>query len=526
MHHALIFNNHNIFYHRPLGAYRIASILREQGWDVEVVEWAAFWDLEELKEFAKSRIQSNTVFCGFSCFFSYWDEQNFNFVKWIKESYSDIKIITGSIVKPLIINQYIDYFVYGFGENALLAIVSDLVGNSPVGGLKLDPRYTHLKTKIIDANHSYPSFPMKSLMVRYENRDFIESAEWLTTEFGRGCIFECLFCNFPVLGVKGDYSRDQDDFYLQMMDNYDRFGVKNYFVSDETFNDRSDKIIKFADVTDRLPFRPFMTAFVRGDLLVSREQDWEHLSRLGVLSHFYGVETLNHESGKMVGKGMHPEKLKDGLLKAREHFLSHDRKLYRGSISLICGLPKETKESTYNTIDWIKNYWVKDYTDTSDISPLDITINDHRNKFSKLSKSWKDLGYTELNEPLFYNGNNKRYVTGFGRENLIWKNNDMDINWARKTQLDFYEDPILSNQGAYCWLLNWGELCGFSGIEETLKIKGYPWIEKVTPKFHSKVIRYKAKKLNVSEDQVIQEIRKIDDIEMDYKYNSDNDIEI
>ena len=105
---------------------------------------------------------------------------------------------------------------------------------------------------LLSANDQYSAFPMKSLNVIYEDRDYIQPYEWLGIEFARGCKFSCDFCNFPVLGVKGDYSRDADDFGIQIKDAYDRFGVTNYLVADETFNDRTEKIAKFADRKARL----------------------------------------------------------------------------------------------------------------------------------------------------------------------------------------------------------------------------------------------------------------------------------
>ena len=116
----------------------------------------------------------------------------------------------------------------GFGEGALLELLKYLFSNGPL------PKFSLLSAvgKAISANDVYPSFPMNSLMIKYEDRDFIQPYEWLGVEFARGCKFACAFCSYPVLGVKGDYSRDAKDFELQMRDAYDRFGITKYYVSD------------------------------------------------------------------------------------------------------------------------------------------------------------------------------------------------------------------------------------------------------------------------------------------------------
>ena len=84
MNHSLIFCVNTLRSIRPGGAHRIATVLREEGWDVEVIDWSTYWTLDELKELAKLRINSNTVFCGFSSFFQHWDNHIEEFVIWLK----------------------------------------------------------------------------------------------------------------------------------------------------------------------------------------------------------------------------------------------------------------------------------------------------------------------------------------------------------------------------------------------------------------------------------------------------------
>ena len=53
---------------------------------------------------------------------------------------------------------------------------------------------------------------MKSLRIKYEDRDDLQPWEWLTIECARGCIFQCPYCNFPILGVREDHTRSANDF--------------------------------------------------------------------------------------------------------------------------------------------------------------------------------------------------------------------------------------------------------------------------------------------------------------------------
>ena len=109
MKHALIFNVHTINIRRPGGAYRIASFLREHDWDVEVIEWTMHWSQEELHELCKSRITNNTVFVGYSCFFSEWNDHIEKLATWIKKTYPNVKQLTGSQSKPRMESDAVDY---------------------------------------------------------------------------------------------------------------------------------------------------------------------------------------------------------------------------------------------------------------------------------------------------------------------------------------------------------------------------------------------------------------------------------
>jgi radical SAM superfamily enzyme YgiQ (UPF0313 family) len=121
-------------------------------------------------------------------------------------------------------------------------------------------------------------------------------------------------------------------------------------VVDETFNDRPDKIEKFADAVEQLSFVPFFSGFIRADLLVNRPNDKENLLRMNFLGHHYGIESLHYPSAQAIGKGMHPEKLTQGLVEVKQYFQKNKRKIYRGTMSFIAGLPHETLDTMMSTI--------------------------------------------------------------------------------------------------------------------------------------------------------------------------------
>lgn len=392
MYKGLLFNVvSNPYDSRSLGIYRIAHYLREKSLDIEVVDWANFWTLDQLKELFLSRYDPHMKFIGFSYLFDMWANVLEQFCYWIKKHYPEIKIICGGSSNPTFYTKYIDYFVRGFGEYAIEVLLKYLFSNGPAPMFSLSAPNGK---KIIDAIHSYPAWPMDSLMVKYQDRDFLEPYEWLTIEFARGCKFSCKFCHFPVLGVKEDTSRTALDFSQQLNDAYDRFGITNYLVADETFNDRPEKLIKFADAVENLSFVPWFSGFIRPDLLISRPEDREHLLRMNFLGHFYGVESFNHASAKAVGKGMETTRLLNGLLDIKKFYSTHGSKKFLATISIMIGLPFDTVETVQFTRKWLVENW---QTQSFTTFALIIPLGEMENK-STFSSEYQKYGYRPMSQ--------------------------------------------------------------------------------------------------------------------------------
>jgi hypothetical protein len=437
-HHGIIFSLRHHPLARSAGAHRIATVLRDEGWDCEVVDFARFWTSQEIKELLRSRITNKTVFIGFSVFFNYWEAKFDELVDWLKVEYPNIKTIIGGQSVALTPAKHIDYWVDSFGEVAIVELLKNLTGNK-TDPIKFDFNYLGTK-KLIKSVSAYPAYPMDSYGSRLEKRDFLKPYEWLTTEFSRGCKFSCDFCNFPILGVKGDYSRSQADFEREIKYNYDEWGITDYNVADETFNDRTEKITKFADVVDQLSFNPYFSGFMRADLLVMHKDSWDNLTRLGFGGQYYGIESFNHKSAKTVGKGMRAEKIQAGLLEYKNYM--KDKLFYRGTISLIVGLPYETIESMQESKEWLLNNW----TDQSFLSyPLDVGSIDDKHKMgstniSDFTKNLLKYGLRKMTGPVpprDPNWPHRTYapnvITNVVDDELfVWEHDSMNLPQARQ----------------------------------------------------------------------------------------------
>ncbi len=423
---------------RTSGIYRISHYLREQGLDIEVIDFANYWSLDELKTLFISRYSSDLKFIGFSYLFNIWDINLEEFCQWIKKNYPDVIIISGGPTYPRIESNNIDYYLYGYAELGITRLLSYLFSNGTMPKMKVVDN-----KKILDCNKDHISYPMNSLMIKYEDRDFLNPHEWVGIEFSRGCKFKCKFCNFPVLGVKGDYSRDADDFEMHLRYAYDQYGISNYVVEDETFNDTSEKITKFANVVQQLDFDPWFSGFIRPDLLVSRPDDKKRLLDMNFYGHFYGVESFNNQSAKTVGKGMDTDKLLSGLVEVKDFFLSNNPNLYRGSISIIVGLPHDSFENISFTKSWLIDNW---QGQSFNAYPLKIEQGQYQRK-SIIDLDYEKYGYNEMSNTEIEKYKNdviySRVYDHFLKEDdevAWWENENMNMFQAGMSVYQLHND--------------------------------------------------------------------------------------
>lgn len=423
MNHTLIFNvtGESSVWQRNHGAYRIAHWLRLNNWDAEVIDYALVWTFDDLVNLAKSRITKNTKFIGFSFLFDKFSDSIdlLKFTVWLNNYHPDIILISGSSMYPEI-GSPVDYHINGYGEVALIELLKYLFSNGT------EPRTINYHgIKVIDA-FMYPAYPMEDYSVYYEDRDFLQPWEFLSIETSRGCIFKCTFCNHPLLGVKDDYTTSAESFEREVNENWNRWGIKNYMSTEETFNDRQDKIKKLGNVIKNLNFEPWFTGYIRLDLLISRSDEKQLLEDMNFYGQYYGIETFHPKTAKAFKKGMDPNRIKEGLLETKEYYEKSGK--YRGTVSLIIGGPHEPVDSMYRTLDWLTENW-------NDHAVMPYPMNIPKGQFtraSELSKNYEKYGYKSMDISYFKEKYPKETfaldkIENSKFESILWENEHLDI---------------------------------------------------------------------------------------------------
>lgn len=368
-------NNKYTFWSRYMGPYAVASAVHQNcpDWEVVVVDW--FTKIENFHDYIANFINEDTYYIGLSTTFllntfnpraqdfNLWFTRQRQVDEWfskIKEINPDIEFLLGGAITdlfykihfktrpeakfPVAFQKHINYVFNGYAEDT---IVEFLNGD-------LDPNKVHEKNGIFFINETkMASTGAKVLQSNYQHNMAIKNGEWLPLEVSKGCRFGCKFCFYD---IRGTLIKDENCLREELIYNYENFGVTGYMLTDDTVNDSPEKINMLHKVIKSLPFKMEWISYCRPDMFSKYPEMWHKMIDMGCKGVFLGVETLDHTAGKLAGKGLDPDRMKEILTWMRE--VAQDDVFILAS--MIIGLPGETRESLYKTAEWFKEQRVLD----------------------------------------------------------------------------------------------------------------------------------------------------------------------
>jgi hypothetical protein len=163
-----------------------------------------------------------------------------------------------------------------------------------------------------------------------------------------------------------------------------------------------------------------------------------------------GIETFNRDAGKLVRKGMDPDRLKQGITDFEKYTDKNAPRRFRANIQLICGIPGETKDSWYESIDWLNTNWSR-----QSVSAWILEVPDFDDSLTNQSNFTKELmenGLIKLNtteHPGYTVKKDKdgavvfQSIPGGGvgstrNKIVIWQHDTMNWHTADKLVQEFY----------------------------------------------------------------------------------------
>jgi hypothetical protein len=330
-------------FRRTLGPYRIAQALKDAGYTVQVVEWFSSWSRNDLALIMDKLLGPDTLWVGWSSTFmvgnsppstprAHMWSRSLNDMDWlfdyIKARSKAWLVYGGAYAHLFAFDDRIDTYITGYADTSVIAYTHSLAqGNLP-------PRFVDSRTypepdpAHIDTDWSDPSYCLLP-------------NEALPIEMARGCIFQCKFCSYPLIGKKkGTYQRPVEQIRDQMLRAHATTGCNRFYFTDDTFNDDRERLAELHAMFKTLPFKPQFSCFLRLDLIERWPETADLVLDMGLVGCFFGVETFNKKSAQCVGKGLDPKRTKAELVRLRA--LWGDRVLV--SVGLILGLPYDTEE--------------------------------------------------------------------------------------------------------------------------------------------------------------------------------------
>jgi len=373
------FNNLDITCHRGAGAHKIATHLRQHGYNIEVVDYCLSWTDLELDQLLSKLITSDTLFLGIGSNL-FLDRSKFDdTVRRIKASYPNLPIILGGNQTLTRSIPCVDYYIEGYAENAILHLLDYIRGKIQRTAIRWSPAADNL----IDAISDYGPVDTNDLSINYLPSDFLRPEQTLGLETARGCIFKCKFCTYPLIGKsKLDYIRSPATIVRELQENYDKWGITNYLINEDTFNDSIEKLETLERAITSLPFKINFTAYGRLDLIQAKPHSAELLRNMGLQGIHFGIETFNKDAGRIVGKGFSGQRVKDAILWWKEQMPT-----VTTNCSMIVGLPGDT--SDYHA----ENQWFADSgVEYWYWQPLYVTKQEQSLHTSEFSKEYTKYG--------------------------------------------------------------------------------------------------------------------------------------
>lgn len=402
---------------RSIGAYQIANVLRKHNYSVQVVDnfpWLIKNNFNLVLDILKKFVSEETIWIGFSSTFfdnlidsskdSIFDNSlllSDDQIKKIKECVMSLNdsvkfVLGGAKAWKKEASGIIDYYVEGYADTTVVDLTKYLQGKNPF--FQFVKNLDHSRSVISDRGAH--NFDFVNSAFHWHEDDCIFEKEALPIEISRGCIFRCSYCSYPLNGKsKLDYIKDPSILIDEFVRNYEMFGTTSYIYSDDTHNDSVDKLeFLYNKVYSKLPFKISFGSYLRLDLLRAHPQTIDLLKESGISSCFFGIESLNYESNKVVGKGARQEKIIETLEILREKWPN----VFKQS-GFIIGLPNDSETTVRNWMDIICS---KDFPlDNITINPLHIFQHTGLDSywFNDIEINFKKYGYEFLSNTNWIN---------------------------------------------------------------------------------------------------------------------------
>ncbi len=324
----------------PIGVYYIGALLREHGYDIEILNW---YNINKFPEKISELLeQKRPDIIGLSVLqANRWGA--LEIAKAAKKLNPDVKIVYGGVAATFLWRHFlshfseVDFIVLGEGEYTFLNLVkglekNDLEALEKTGGLAFRKNGTPFRTGEPTPVEDIDRLPVPSKYFDYQH---VVSA--------RGCPWNCTFCGSPRFwGRKVRFH--SPDYFVDQLELLYKKGINFFYVSDDTFTLKKNRVIEICRQIIKRGLRITWQAISRVDCVDEDILYWMRLA--GCVQISYGVESGSKKMRDFFNKKTDTATIKKTFNLTRSYGI-----LARAYF--IYGSPGETWETIQESIDLI-----------------------------------------------------------------------------------------------------------------------------------------------------------------------------
>ena len=388
----------------PIGIYYVGALLKENHYDVEVLNWHAINQTpHKIKEILAEK---KPAVIGFSVLHANrWGA--IEIARLAKEIDPNVKVVFGGIGATFLWEHFlthfkvVDYVVPGEGEYTFLALVKSLEAadgrtSRSIPGLA----FRDGNSAVSNAPAEFiPALDLLPNPARYFVYQHVVSS--------RGCLGKCTFCGSPQFwGNRVRFHSPQ--YFVDQLEMLNKKGVNFFYVSDDTFTLKKDHVIQICRLIIERRLNITWAAISRVDVL---DEDMLFYMRLaGCVQISFGVESGCDEiRNKILSKRIQTGHIKKAFESTTRHGI-----LPRAYF--IYGSPGETWDTIGQTLALIREIRpLSAIFYILDIFPGTALYNDFLKRTGQSDDLWlqqiEDIMYFETDPNL-----SQDTILAFGRE--------------------------------------------------------------------------------------------------------------
>jgi len=326
----------------PMGLYSVGAVLKENHYDVEVLDWHEINRTPE--KVKKALVEKKPDVIGFSVLHgNRWGA--IDIARTAKQLNLKTKIVFGGIGATFLWEHLltnfpdVDCVVLGEGEWTFLNLVRHFEkkqdqGIEEIRGIAYRENGKILKTGEPDPVEDLDSLPIPAKHFSYAH-----------VSSSRGCAWNCSFCGSPEFWGRKIRWRSPEKF-VEELELLFRKGVTFFYFSDDTFTMDPKRVIEICKSIIEKNLKIAWYAISRVDHVDEEMLYW--MRRAGCIQISYGVESGSGKIRKALGKQVKTEQIKRAFaLTNRYGILSRAYFIY--------GAPGETWKTVQETMDLMED---------------------------------------------------------------------------------------------------------------------------------------------------------------------------